>query len=59
MKRHTYSLSLNEQEESQYQEVKKNTGYGVKKIFMATVKALAPVETLPTRIVNEVLGVEE
>lgn len=59
MKRHTYSLSLNEQEESQYQDVKRTTGYGVKKIFMATVKALAPVETLPLRIVNEVLDIEE
>lgn len=36
----SHSLQLNDQEEADFNEVKKRTGYGIKKIFMAMVNAL-------------------
>lgn len=39
-KYNTHPLALNDAEELKFQDVKKRTGFGVKKIFMAMVEAL-------------------
>jgi len=41
-KRH--SIALNPDEQKQYEEIKKRLGYGQKKIFMAMITALKPID---------------
>lgn len=35
-----HSIALNDKEENDFQEIKQQTGLGVKKIFMTTIKTL-------------------
>ncbi len=45
-----HSLALTDEEQNKLNEVKKSTGYGVKKIFMAMIEALLP------KVVDETKG---
>ncbi len=41
-----HSLALTDEEQRKLDEVKKSSGFGVKKIFMAMVEALLPANTM-------------
>ncbi len=57
-----HSLSLSDEEQEQFLEVKKRTGAGVKKIFMTMIKSVlsSPVEVTPaTPVIPSVVITEE
>lgn len=58
MKYNRHSLALNDIEEAQFKAVHKSTGFGVKKIFMAMIKALS-YENIQTPTENKIIVEEE
>lgn len=54
-----HSLALNNDEQAQFEEVKRSTGFGVKKIFMAMIKALKPAEPTVQQTATPIVTEEE
>lgn len=54
-----HSLALTEEEEKKLEIVKKSSGFGVKKIFMAMVEAMLPTETRHESSINHIQAEED